>query len=67
MKIAPLPSTFMLTSIIGFFISVIWVEQYSVTFAFAFGLVFALMFISSLVSMTYADADAVLKLDGKLK
>ncbi|MFH1052791.1 MAG: hypothetical protein V1740_00065 [Candidatus Woesearchaeota archaeon] len=67
MKIAPLPSTFMLTSMIGFFISVIWVEKYSLTFAFAFGLVFALMFISSLVSMTYADADEVLKLDGKLR
>jgi len=61
--VTPLNSTFMLTSILGFLITVFYIpymfdpvtqpKLYSGTidFAFAFGLVFLLMFIASLISM----------------
>lgn len=54
MKIAPLKGSFMIASIIGFIISAIWVYNISPQFGFAFALVFTLMFIASLISMTYA-------------
>ena len=56
-KVAPLSSTFVLTSIIGFFISVIYIPQYSVTWSFAFSLVFMMMFLASVVSMTRATTE----------
>jgi len=62
-QIAPLPSTFMLTSIIGFLVSVIWVGKYNTSYGFAFGLVFGIMFIASLVSMTYAPVGDELQID----
>ncbi|TKJ17277.1 hypothetical protein CEE44_01955 [Candidatus Woesearchaeota archaeon B3_Woes] len=52
-KVAPLNSQFMLTSMLGFLISVIWVKNISLSWGIAFALVFALMFISSIVSMTH--------------
>ena len=67
-KIAQLPSTFMLTSIIGFLVSVIWVGKYDTSYGFAFGLVFGIMFIASLVSMTYAPVGDELQIDmGRVK
>ncbi len=61
--ITPLSSTFMLTSIIGFLVSAFFIPTMfdpvteaglyygSIDFAFAFGLIFVLMFIASLISM----------------
>lgn len=66
MKIAPLPGSFMVTSIVGFFISVIMVSPDYPSWGAAFALVFILMFIASMVSMTYSDIsvlDAVEKKD----
>jgi formate hydrogenlyase subunit 3/multisubunit Na+/H+ antiporter MnhD subunit len=55
-KYAPLDSTFMLVSIIGFFVSVFYVYQYlSASWGFTFTLFFVMMFIASIVSMTKAD------------
>ena len=51
-RAAPLKSSFMLAGIIGFLISVIYLPQFSLNWAFAFGLVFLLMIIATLVSMT---------------
>lgn len=52
-KVAPLNSQFMATSMLGFLISVIWVKGISETWGIAFALVFALMFVSSIISMTH--------------
>ena len=48
----PLSASFLVTSILGFFISIYWVYPQSIKFGFSFALVFVLMFISSMVSMT---------------
>ncbi|MFH0979129.1 MAG: hypothetical protein V1837_07580 [Candidatus Woesearchaeota archaeon] len=52
--IAPLKGSFMIASMLGFFISAIWVYEINPKFGFAFSLVFTLMFVASLISMTYA-------------
>ena len=62
-NVAPLSSSFMLTAILGFLISVIWVYPNSPSFGVAFALVFALMFIASIISTTYGDPDLELKMD----
>ena len=62
-KVAPLPGTFMITSIVGFLVSAIWVLPRTPSYGFAFCLVFALMFIASIISMTYADVDEILYLE----
>lgn len=56
-KVAPLSSTFMLTAMVGFLISVIYIPKLSLDWAFAFSLIFLLMFISSMISMTRATID----------
>jgi|TARA_B100002003_G_C14063993_1_gene512107 uncharacterized protein (DUF58 family) len=62
-NVAPLSSSFMLTAILGFLISVIWVYPQSNPYGVAFALVFALMFIASIISTTYGDPNLELKLD----
>lgn len=54
MKYAHLSAGFMLTSIIGFFISAFFVNKLSITWGFTFMLFFAIMFIASMISMTKA-------------
>ena len=56
MKYAHLSAGFMLTSIVGFLVSVflIW-PRLSLTWGFTFSLFFAIMFVASIVSMTKAD------------
>jgi len=51
---APLKGSFMVTSILGFLISVYWVYPQSFNFGVAFMFIFAAMFIASLISMTKA-------------
>jgi len=50
-KIAPLRSGFLVTSMIGFLVSVLYIPQFSKTWAFAFGIVFTIMFVASMISM----------------
>jgi hypothetical protein len=64
-KVAPLPGSFMVTSIIGFFLSVLLVFQAYPSWGTAFALVFILMFISSMISMTYADISVLEDMDKK--
>lgn len=54
MKYAHLSAGFMLTSIIGALISIFFVWELSETWGFTFLLFFAIMFISSIISMTKA-------------
>lgn len=58
-KNLPFSSGFMLTSILGFLISVLFVMNYSETWGFTFALVFVLMFIASIVTMGHIDAEDV--------
>ena len=53
-KVAPLKGSFMAFSIIGFAISALVVYDLSPPFGVAFCVVFTLMFVASLISMTYA-------------
>lgn len=87
-KIAPLTSSFFFTSIVGFYISLIWMvpkagdsefiakfaektseeaaiatAQAFTDFGVAFALVFGIMFIASMISLTYAPAKALLRLE----
>ena len=51
---APLPASFMLTAIIGFFISAFWVFPLSYNWGLTFLIFFSLMFITSIINMTKA-------------
>ena len=53
----PLPTGFMLTSIIGLMISILFVWKISETWGFAFTLLFIILFISSVVNMSRIDAN----------
>lgn len=52
---APLSAGFMLTSILGFFVSLWLVMDLSVTWGFTMVLFFVIMFFSSMISMTKAE------------
>jgi formate hydrogenlyase subunit 3/multisubunit Na+/H+ antiporter MnhD subunit len=66
-KVVPLSSGFMLTSIIGAMISLVYVADKSRTWGFTFFLFFLIMFIASLVSMTFAPIDAEFDVKAKRK
>jgi hypothetical protein len=55
MRYAHLSAGFMLTSIVGFFVSVFLVWNISMSWGFTFALFFAMMFVASIISMTKAD------------
>ncbi|MCB9358669.1 hypothetical protein H6503_01935 [Candidatus Woesearchaeota archaeon] len=69
--VSPLSSSFMLTSIVGFLTSAFYLPTMvdvwpsAIDYAFAFGLVFVLMFIASLISMTYSPLSDHLQIDEK--
>ena len=66
-NIVPLSGGFMLTSIVGFLISAIYVYPRSATWGFTFSLFFVLMFVASLISMTKAPVDDHLKIHERRK
>ncbi len=53
-KIAPLNASFMLTAILGFLISVIYVRKIDLSWATAFAIVFLIMIIAAFISMLKA-------------
>ncbi|MBW2974339.1 hypothetical protein KY366_01355 [Candidatus Woesearchaeota archaeon] len=57
-KVVPLHGSFMVTAIVGFFISALYVYKQlgNRTWGFTFMLFFALMFIASIVSMTCSQS-----------
>ena len=61
-NIAPLSGGYMITSIVGFLISAFYVLPNSKTWGFTFVLFFVLMFVASLISMTYAPSDWPLRM-----
>ena len=63
MKIAPLPGSFMLASMLGFAISLVWVWPSSKPFGFAFMVVFVAMFIASIISLKNAPVEDILNIE----
>ena len=53
----PLSTGFMVASIVGFFISALYVSKFSVPMAVAFSIVFFCMFLASMISMARASPD----------
>ncbi len=66
-KFAPLSGGYMATSILGIFISLMYVYQQSPDWGVAFTIVFAAMFVASIVSMTVAEPDDFIELETKYK
>jgi len=58
-NVAPLRGGYMITSMVGFIISVIYVFPRSSTWGFTFTIFFTLMFVASLISMTYGPDEAI--------
>ncbi len=58
-NVAPLKGGYMITSILGFLISVYYVYDVSNRWGFTFALFFMLMFIASMISMTYGPDEAM--------
>lgn len=63
-KVAPLKSSFMLASMLGFMISIIYTSYGRIgpDWGFALGFLFALMFVASVISMTQAPIDMQLEM-----
>jgi len=59
-NVAPLTGGFMISSIVGFLISSVWIFPQSSSWGFTFSLIFALMFIAAMISMTYGPDRAML-------
>lgn len=64
-RAAPLPSSFFLASILGILITLYYWNRIGDDWAFTFVLVFALMFIASMVSVSRAPIEAQLEIDKK--
>ena len=60
-KVAPLSGTFLLTAIVGSVISGTYIYDYDKTWGFTLVLFFVLMFVSSLISLTYAKSPEDIK------
>lgn len=58
-NVAPLKGGYMITSILGFLISVMFVYDISNKWGFTFALFFMLMFVASMISMTYGPDEAM--------
>ena len=56
-KFVPLTGSFMLTSIVGFMVSALFVMKLSQTWGFTFCVFFVIMFVSSVVSLSNMEAE----------
>jgi len=59
LNVAPLTGGYMISSMVGFIISALYVFPRSDTWGFTFTIFFALMFVASLISMTYGPDAAM--------
>jgi len=58
-NVAPLKGGYMITSIVGFIISAMYVFPRSERWGFTFVIFFTLMFVASMISMTYGPDEAM--------
>lgn len=66
-KAAPLSSGYMLISMFGFIVSLLVIMQYSRPWGLTFALMFGMMFIASMISMTHAPALSALEITFRKK
>ncbi|MBW3023330.1 hypothetical protein KY308_04465 [Candidatus Woesearchaeota archaeon] len=66
-KIAPLSGSFMLASMLGFAISLVWVYPASKGFGVSFMIIFAAMFVASLISLRRAPVEDLLAQESRKK
>ncbi len=66
-KAAPLSSGYMLASMFGLIVSVLVIMDLSRPWGLTFALIFGLMFIASLISMTHAPVLSALEITFKKK
>lgn len=66
-NVAPLSGGYMITSMVGFIISGYYVYDISNRWGLTFILFFTLMFVASLISMTYGPDEAMLPIGHKKK
>lgn len=66
-KITPLSGGFMITSIVGFLISAVYIFPKSTPWGTALLILFAVMFIASMISTTYAPVEAEWELEKRKK
>ena len=64
-KPAPLSSSFMLTAMLGFIISAVWILPQSLNWGITFLLFFSMMFIASVISTTQAPVEQLESLEKK--
>jgi len=64
-KFAPLNGAFMASSILGVLISLMYVYSINAKWGFAFIILFGIMFVASLVSMTLANPDEFVDIESK--
>jgi multisubunit Na+/H+ antiporter MnhE subunit len=65
LRIAPLSRGFMITAILGFLISAIYIFPRSNPWGLAFSILFAVMFVAAMVSTTKAPVEALEKKETK--
>ncbi|MBS3131765.1 hypothetical protein J4212_05005 [Candidatus Woesearchaeota archaeon] len=58
--VAHLSGGFMIAAIAGFLISVYYIDNFSRKWSFAFALFFTLMFVASVISMTYGPDESMM-------
>lgn len=56
-RMQPLPTSFMLGSIIGFLFSTLYVWSVNMTWGFTFSFFFAILFIASVYNFTHAEGE----------
>ena len=66
-NVAPLKGGYMITSMVGFIISAVYVFPKSNSWGFTFMMFFTLMFVASMISMTYGPDEAVLHMGHRKK
>lgn len=62
-KVAPLGGSFFFISIIGLYVSLIYIVKKWPDFGFSFAVIFGIMFVASIISLTYAPAKTLIKLE----
>ncbi len=67
LSVAHLSGGYMITSIAGFLISAYYVYDVSNKWGFTFAIFFALMFVASMISMTYGPDEAMYYVGQKKK
>jgi len=66
-RFAPLSGGYMAASMLGIFISLMYVYEKSPDWGITFTVAFGIMFIASIVSMTNADPDEFIELETRNK